>query len=628
MTLWTRAVISLTTSTAVAIVTWLIVNQFRKRRYQRIVDNTDDDDLTDKKFDHFENPQKTTKSAVVDEILQQKIEVEVVNSPELIEQSLLKLKDSIKACGIKVIGLDCEWVTRDGHQNPVSLLQLSSYQYCCLIRLHQANGSIPQLLQEILQNKSILKVGVGVIEDCRKLHRDYDLTVKGCVDLRTFTFRHRPSLRTVITGSLADLCSVILNREIDKTAGVRCSDWECSDLSPEQVAYAADDAISSLQIFLVVALEKLNFTASDLADDDNWRRMLSVCQGITDEKFKQKNQSRHRSRVKGHVMPKKPEINTISKAYSARREPLYHNCRLLAPDGQLLCTCDRKKAEWYVAKGLGEMVNEEPLVIRLKFEPAGRPGSDRNYYLKEKHNQCVVCGTTDSYIRKNVVPHEYRKYFPTRLKEHSSHDVVLLCFACHQLSSNYDSQMRQRIAERYDAPLPNHGYSRFTDDTAIVKVRSAARALKFNSQKLPKKRMEELEKLIKEFHSIDEVTEDVINESIALDAKVSNDDYISHGEKVVAAINKEEGGLIQFEKAWRKHFLNTMTPKFLPELWSVNHRDAEVQEYVDRRNGMTMTALRKTQMDSDVTCNNHVQQHNSNTSTSRAINSNTTLSEN
>ena len=31
---------------------------------------------------------------------------------------------------------------------------------------------------------------------------------------------------------------------------------------------------------------------------------------------------------------------------------MYDNCRLYAPDGQLLCTCDRKKAEWYINKQL------------------------------------------------------------------------------------------------------------------------------------------------------------------------------------------------------------------------------------------------------------------------------------
>lgn len=42
-----------------------------------------------------------------------------------------------------------------------------------------------------------------------------------------------------------------------------------------------------------------------------------------------------------------------SAAYNVRRTRLYHNCKLLAPDGQLLSTIDKRKLEWYLQKGLG-----------------------------------------------------------------------------------------------------------------------------------------------------------------------------------------------------------------------------------------------------------------------------------
>lgn len=99
-----------------------------------------------------------------------------------------------------------------------------------------------------------------------------------------------------------------------------------------------------------------------------------------------------------------------------RNKPLYHNCYLQAPDGEILCTCDRKKAEWYVTKGLGEIIENEPFTVRLKFEPSGRAlGEVGQYYTQVKINQCVVCGTSNKFIRKNVVPREYRKYFPCEL---------------------------------------------------------------------------------------------------------------------------------------------------------------------------------------------------------------------
>jgi len=58
-----------------------------------------------------------------------------------------------------------------------------------------------------------------------------------------------------------------------------------------------------------------------------------------------------------------------------------------------------------------EVVSEEPFVVQLTFEPAGRPGADREYYLREKENICAVCGTDRNCVRKNIVPHEYRRFF-------------------------------------------------------------------------------------------------------------------------------------------------------------------------------------------------------------------------
>lgn len=55
-------------------------------------------------------------------------------------------------------------------------------------------------------------------------------------------------------------------------------------------------------------------------------------------------------------------------------------------------------------------VSDDPIIVQLLFEPNGRPLDESNYYLHEKENVCVVCGASESYIRKNIIPREYRKY--------------------------------------------------------------------------------------------------------------------------------------------------------------------------------------------------------------------------
>jgi len=52
--------------------------------------------------------------------------------------------------------------------------------------------------------------------------------------------------------SLAELCKIVLKLNLDKTADVRLSNWNASQLLPSQQKYAALDAIVSLNIFLEI----------------------------------------------------------------------------------------------------------------------------------------------------------------------------------------------------------------------------------------------------------------------------------------------------------------------------------------------------------------------------------------
>ena len=52
---------------------------------------------------------------------------------------------------------------------------------------------------------------------------------------------------------------------------------------------------------------------------------------------------------------------------------------------------------------------DDEMIIRLRFEPRGRPSGERDYYRSRKENICVDCGADKSFIRKNIIPREYRK---------------------------------------------------------------------------------------------------------------------------------------------------------------------------------------------------------------------------
>jgi hypothetical protein len=82
------------------------------------------------------------------------------------------------------------------------------------------------------------------------------------------------------------------------------------------------------------------------------------------------------------------------------------------------------------------------LIIKLRFEPANRrrakyknEDKEDEFYVASRENKCVICGADKDYARFFIVPSLYRVHLPDELKSHRSHDIVLLCFSCHELAS-------------------------------------------------------------------------------------------------------------------------------------------------------------------------------------------------
>nr|XP_057934465.1 exonuclease 3'-5' domain-containing protein 2 [Doryrhamphus excisus]XP_057934466.1 exonuclease 3'-5' domain-containing protein 2 [Doryrhamphus excisus] len=491
-----------------------------------------------------------------------------------------------------VLGLDCEWVTMKGRPTVVSLLQMATYSgLCVLVRLlafYNRQQSFPLGLMEVLRDPHVLKAGVGCYEDGKRLMRDYGLSLSCTVDLRHLALRQKQA-STSSGLSLKSLAADVLNVSLDKSPELRCSNWEADELTLEQVTYAAKDAQVSVALFLCL----LGLQAE--AGGSSYAELAAHCQGLLDVPFRgavgnedddgaeRKCRTRNLSSLKspesGDQQVPDPRKNNKKKplgvGYSARKSPLYDNCFLHAPDGQPLCTCDKKKAKWYLDKGIGVLQSEDPFVVRLLFEPSGRPDSQQDYYLTAKENLCVVCGKADSYIRKNIVPHEYRRHFPSEMKDHNSHDILLLCTSCHAASNVHDGFFKQQLADEFAAPQGCEEGVRLMEDPERRRVRSAARALLTSAEGLPELRRKELQAMIKSFFGVSserEPTGEELQAAASLETRIFNEAYVPHGLKVVRA-HGERGlrGLMELERRWRQHFLNAMRPKHLPPLWSVHH---------------------------------------------------------
>ncbi|KAK2104389.1 Exonuclease 3'-5' domain-containing protein 2 [Saguinus oedipus] len=342
---------------------------------------------------------------------------------------------------------------------------------CVLIRLPKlicGGKTLPRTLLDILADGTILKVGVGCSEDASKLLQDYGLVVRGCLDLRYLAMWQRCEYSEVFAFKDTFFCGKQpANRYVD------C--W---------VIYAARDAQISVALFLHLLGYPFSRNSPGEKKDDHsgWRKVLEKCQGVVDIPFRSKGMSRLGEEVNG-------------EATESQQKPRNKKSKM---DGML--------------------VSEEPFVVKLRFEPAGRPESPGDYYLMVKENLCVVCGKRDSYIRKNVIPHEYRKHFPIEMKDHNSHDVLLLCTSCHAISNYYDNHLKQQLAKEFQAPIGSEEGLRLLEDPERRQVRSGARAL-LNAESLPAHRKEELLQALREFYNTDVVTEEMLQEAASLETR-------------------------------------------------------------------------------------------------------------
>jgi len=505
--------------------------------------------------------------------------VVVVSTCEEWQSIVGRLKEDLRI--FPVIGLDCEWVSVDGVARPVALLQIAAFSgLCILVRLNLLD-SIPSSLKEVLADHDVFKVGVAILDDSHKLLVDYSLDLIACLDLRhlLLDFQCRTIKDHPGKLGLESLAYKILGVKLDKDWKLRGGDWEAEVLSERQIRYAANDALVAVNIFWFLLRDflygsvwsffKYSFTTSESLQ----LQLVSSVEKYVDLKFNNKD---WKDRLRDHKEKSPSPLNKKARFTTVRKSPLYHNCMLQAPDGQLLCTCDTKKAKWYVSKDIGVLISEDPMIVRLRFEPSGRPeGKAGEYYLSVKPNICVVCGKEESYLRKSVVPHEYRRYFPAVMKDHQSHDVLLMCVPCHQRSNMHDASMRRQLAEECNAPIGTETDVKLKENFLLKQVRSAGRALQADRARgcIPIKRKEELQAVLKEHYKVEEISDEVIDAAAAANFLEENGDYVPHSRAVVQYyLESNTSSLLELEKKWRRHFLDTMKPQHLPELWSVEHQ--------------------------------------------------------
>ncbi|XP_027346451.1 protein RRP6-like 3 isoform X3 [Abrus precatorius] len=206
------------------------------------------------------------------------------------------------------------------------------------------------------------------------------------------------------------------------------------------------------------------------------------------------------------------------------KSPVYHNCRIFANDGRLLCYCDRKKLEWYLTRDLAKLIDEDPPAIMLLFEPKGRPEDEGNdFYIQSKRNICVGCGQGNHYLRYRIIPSCYRIHFPEHLKSHRSHDIVLLCVDCHEVAHAAAEKYKRKIAVEFGIPLyvrsvihPGQETEKQIEEGGVspLQLRTAAMALLRHGPRMPLNRRAELAEIVKKYYGGREISEEDLERAL------------------------------------------------------------------------------------------------------------------
>ncbi|KAG8778841.1 hypothetical protein FRC15_010532 [Serendipita sp. 397] len=87
--------------------------------------------------------------------------------------------------GVTVLGFDIEWrpsFVKDRPENRVATIQIASKHDVSVVQISNL-GHVPQNLRDILRNPNIIKVGVSIDGDARKLLRDWQVEVVNMLDL-------------------------------------------------------------------------------------------------------------------------------------------------------------------------------------------------------------------------------------------------------------------------------------------------------------------------------------------------------------------------------------------------------------------------------------------------------------
>ncbi|KAG6817015.1 hypothetical protein H0H87_000637 [Tephrocybe sp. NHM501043] len=150
------------------------------------------------------------------------------------------------------VALDMEWCfsrVRNAKERRTAVVQVADLAGMVIIVHLSEMPRFPKVLQTLIEDPKTPKLGANIMNDGKKLFRDYGIIPKNLLELGVVAAAWDPEhaiKRKVI--SLAKLAATYTQKTLLK-GDERISDWEVSELSELQKDYAANDVHCSLEIY-------------------------------------------------------------------------------------------------------------------------------------------------------------------------------------------------------------------------------------------------------------------------------------------------------------------------------------------------------------------------------------------
>ncbi|KAK1009713.1 hypothetical protein LTR54_005509 [Friedmanniomyces endolithicus] len=170
--------------------------------------------------------------------------------------------------GQPVLGFDIEWEQRARKESAakqnVSLVQIACEDRICLIHVAIFAGTsieqlVPGTLREILESNHIVKAGVNIGGDARRMREYLGVNMRAqfelCPLFKLVTFARKDVNWTMKGAGLAAQVQAVLLLPMLK-GDVRTSSWS-RKLSKEQADYSASDAYAGFQLFHALEAKRL-----------------------------------------------------------------------------------------------------------------------------------------------------------------------------------------------------------------------------------------------------------------------------------------------------------------------------------------------------------------------------------